>query len=170
MIRSSSVERRVFSRAMSAMTMRRSRGSSRCLDKGQMSGQFSQPLVGFDARRIDRRRAGGDEDCIELVVLGPAQVQARIGPDLDRLQDKDDEALLPQMPDYPALIASRRFDADTPDAGLGQVGRQPPPAARCIIDLPAFSPTVNRDVELAFEASIPAVVVLVCVIFVDPAL
>jgi hypothetical protein len=56
-------------------------------------------------------------------------MHARIGPDLDRLQDQDGEALFPQMPDNAALIASRRLDPDTHDAGLGQVSGKPPPAA-----------------------------------------
>jgi hypothetical protein len=41
--------------------------------------QFCQALVGLDTRLIDRRRTGGDENRIELVVLGTAQMEARIG-------------------------------------------------------------------------------------------
>ena len=53
-----------------------------------MLRQFCQALVRLDTRLIDRRRTGGDENRIELVVLGTAQMDARIGFDLDRLQGR----------------------------------------------------------------------------------
>ena len=99
------------------------------LDKGQMPRQLSQTFVGLDVRRIDRRRAGCDQSCIEQIVLGPAQMDARIGLHLDRLQDEDDEASLAQMSDHAALIASRRFDADTRDTRFAELCRQTAPAA-----------------------------------------
>src|SRR5436190_3744089 len=80
------------------------------LDEGQVVGELRQALVRLDARLIDGESAGGDENRIERIILGPAQVHTRIGPDLDRLQDQDGDALLPQMSDNAAFIAAGRFD------------------------------------------------------------
>ena len=44
------------------------------LDEGQMLSQLRQALVRIDARLIDHCRAGGDQNRIDLVVLGPAQM------------------------------------------------------------------------------------------------
>ena len=83
-----------------------------------MLRQFCQALVRLDTRLIDRRRTGGDENRIELVVLGTAQMDARIGFDLDRLQDQNGEALVPQIADHTAFITAARFNADPRDPGL----------------------------------------------------
>ena len=58
-------------------------------DEGQMLRQLCQAIVRLDARLIDRCRTGGDESCIEFVVLGAAQMDPRIGFDLDRLQNQE---------------------------------------------------------------------------------
>src|SRR4051794_6568539 len=120
------------------------------LHEGQMSRQFCQTFVRLDARRINDCRAGSDENRVELVALGTPQVYPRIGFDLDRLQDEHTKALLPQMPDHATLVASRGFDADARDADVDQVGGKPPPAAQCIVNLPAFDPAMHRDIELGF--------------------
>ena len=84
--------RRAFSRAMSVRTMRRSRGSPICssrtlmardvlldlFDEGQMVCQLRQALIRRDPRPVDRRRTGGDQNRIELIVLGAAQMHAGI--------------------------------------------------------------------------------------------
>ena len=44
------------------------------LDEGQMLSQFRQTFVRIDSRPINRRRTGGDENRIELVVLGTTQM------------------------------------------------------------------------------------------------
>ena len=123
--------RRFFSRAMSAMTRRRSRSSPDMfeadleasdvlldlLNEGQVLRQLRQATIRLDTRLIDRRRAGGDENGVELVVLGPAQLQACIGFDLERLQDENSEVFVAQITDHAALVAAAGLDADTRDAG-----------------------------------------------------
>ena len=97
------------------------------LDEGQMPRQFGQSQIRLDPRRLDGRRAGGDQRGIECVVLGPPQMHAGISLDLNRLQNKNDEARRSQMSDHAALIASRRLDADAPDAGLCKRNGEMPP-------------------------------------------
>ena len=74
------------------------------------------------------------------------------------------------MLDHAAFITARRLDADARHAGLGQIRCQSTPTGQSVGNLPAFGSTMNRNVEFELEVSIPAVIVLVCVIFVDPAL
>ena len=97
------------------------------LDEGQMVRELRQAFVRLDSRLIDGESAGGDENRIEYIVLGPAQMHTRISPDLDRLQDEDHESYRPQMPDDTALISSGSFDADARDAGLGKFRGQASP-------------------------------------------
>ena len=84
--------RRAFRRAMSAMTMPPQPGivdmlepglETRdilfdLLDEGQMVGKRGQPRIRLDPRPLDRGRAGCDQNRIERIVLGAAQMQARI--------------------------------------------------------------------------------------------
>ena len=71
---------------------------------------------------------------------------------------------------HAALITTRLLDADAYHACLEQIGRKCAPARQRVGNLPALGSTVNRDVDLSLEVSISAVVMLVCVIFFDPAL
>ena len=66
--------------------------SSICSTKVRWSASSARRSSGSIARRLERRRAGGDQDRIERVVLGPAQMQPGIGLHLDRLQHEDGEA------------------------------------------------------------------------------
>jgi hypothetical protein len=120
-------------------------------DKGQMLRQLRQAIVRLDTRLIDRRRAGGDESRIELVVLGPTLMHARIGFDLDRLQDQNNEALAPQIADHAALVAAARLDADSRHPGLEEFSSKTPPANRCVGNLPLFRAAMNRNVELGLR-------------------
>ena len=120
------------------------------LDEGQMSRQFGQSCIGLDPRRLDRSRTGSDQRRIERVVLGPAQVHACEGANLDRLQDENGEACRPQMGDHAALVAAGCFDADAHDAGLGEINGKAPPALRRIGDLPTCGLAVDCDIELGF--------------------
>ena len=140
------------------------------LEEGQIVGQFRQSWIRRDPRLIDRGCAGRDQYCIERIVLGAAQMHPAKCLDLDRLQHQDREARRPQMLHDAAFIAAGRLDTDARHAGLGQVGQQSAPARQSVGDLPAFGPAMNRNIEFALDVSIPAVVMLVCVIFVDPAL
>jgi hypothetical protein len=74
------------------------------------------------------------------------------------------------MPYHTALIAAGRLDADATDAGLGQlaVKTRHPANALATCQCPV-RPSIATS-SLLLEVSIPAVVVLVCVILVDPAL
>lgn len=65
------------------------------LDEGQMLRQVCQTRIRLELGRIDRRRAGCDQNRIERVVLGTSQVYARIGSDLQWLQNQDREARRP---------------------------------------------------------------------------
>ena len=82
-MRDNSAERRVFSRAMSAdhaaqpwitdmldADLEAGDVFFDLFDEGQVLRQLRQAIVWLDLRLIDRRRAGGDENRIELVVLG----------------------------------------------------------------------------------------------------
>jgi hypothetical protein len=44
------------------------------LDKGEVISERGQPGVGLAGRRINERRASGDQCGIDAVVLGPAQM------------------------------------------------------------------------------------------------
>src|SRR5208282_4182093 len=125
------------------------------LDEGQMWRQLSQAIVRLDTRLIDRRRAGGDKNCIELVVLGPAQMHAGIGFDLDRLQDQNREALVTQIADHAAFVAAAGLDADARDAGLRQFGSKTPPTSCCVVELPVLIPPMNRDIKFDFRCIDP---------------
>ena len=121
------------------------------LDEGQMVRQVRQSRVRLDPRPLDRRRTGRDQGRIERVVLGPPQVHAGKGANLDRLQHQNGKVRRPQMRDHAALIASRRLDADACYAGPRQARGKPPPARRCIIKLPTLVQTIDRDIELGFR-------------------
>src|SRR5580700_5284695 len=120
-------------------------------DEGQMLSQRHQALVRLDTPLIDHCRTGGDENGIEPVVLGSAQMQPRIGFDLEWLQHHDDEAFVAQIADHTAFIAAAGLDADTRYLGAGECDSQSPPTSRAVVDLPVLGPTVNRHVELGFR-------------------
>ena len=96
-------------------------------DKGQVLRQLCQAVVWRDARLIDCRRTVGDKSRIELIVLGPAQMHACIGFDLDRLQDQNGEALVPQIADHAAFVAAAGLNADLRHSGFREIGGQAPP-------------------------------------------
>jgi len=115
-------------------------------DEGQMLRQLRQALVRLNALLCYGGRASGDQNSIELVVLGPTQMQPSVGFDLDRLQYHNGEAFGPQIADDSSFIAAAGFDADTLDLRADEGGSQTPPACRCILHLPAFAVAMNCDV------------------------
>ena len=48
------------------------------LNEGQLVSKLRQTRIRFDVRVIDRSRAGRDQNRIERIVLGPAQMHPRI--------------------------------------------------------------------------------------------
>src|SRR5450631_390898 len=118
------------------------------LDKGQIIRQFCQPCVGLDPGLFDGSRTGGNESCIERIILGPAQMYARIGPDLDWLHDQDREACRPQMLNDTTLVSTGCLNTDTSDPSLSQIGDQTSPARQRVLDLPARGKPMNRNIEL----------------------
>ena len=120
------------------------------LEKGEISSQIGQSWIRRDPRRTHRRRARRDQDRIKRVVLGMAQMHPAKSFDLHRLQHQDHEARCPQMLHHAAFVAAGCLDTDASDAGLGQVGDEQAPARQSVGDLPAFSSTVNCDVEFRF--------------------
>jgi hypothetical protein len=90
--------------------------------------------------------------------------------DLHWLHDQDGETRRPQMHYHAAFIATRRFDTDADDTGLGKAGSKRAPTRQGICDLPTVAALVNRDVEFKFGSIDSSVVMLTCVIFFDPAL
>ncbi len=126
-------------------------------DEGQVLSQLIKALVRLDLRPIDRRRrASGDQNRIEPVILGPAQVHAGTSFDLDRLQDQNSKALLAQIADHPAFVAAACLDADTGDLSLTEFDSKTPPTFhQCVLDLPASGRTVNGHIELGFRCIDP---------------
>ena len=74
------------------------------------------------------------------------------------------------MSDHAAFVAAAGLDADTHDPSFREFGSQKPPTDWCVVELPAFVRPWTAMSSLALHVSIPAVVVITCVIFVDPAL
>jgi len=54
-------------------------------------------------------------------------MHARISFDLDRLQDQNHKALVPQIADHSAFVTAAGLDADPSDSGFGQIGSKAPP-------------------------------------------
>jgi hypothetical protein len=131
--------------------LRRAISSFGLLEEGELPCQPGEPRVGCDVGLLQGGCAGGDESCIEPVVLGAAQVQAGVGLDLDRLHEEHGEALLAQMFDHAALIAAAGFDADAAYAEPAQLCGQATPALLGIVYLPAVVAAVHGDVELGFR-------------------
>ena len=67
------------------------------------------------------------------------------------------------------LVTAGRLDPNPLYASFAQQLRQLPPAGQAVGDLPTPVSAMNCDVELSLDVSIPAVGMLVCAIFVDPA-
>ena len=65
----------------------------------------------WDILRLEDVGAGGDQDGIDAVVLGAAQMQLGEGADLQRLQHDDAETLVLQMPPDAAFVAAGGLDA-----------------------------------------------------------
>ena len=124
--------------------------SSICSRKVRLSASSASRGSGAILGRSMRGRASRDQHRIERIVLGPSQMHPAKRLDLDRLQHQHGEARRAQMLHHAAFVAARRLDADARHAGLGQVGRKSAPARQSVVDLPAFGPTVNRDVEFGF--------------------
>ncbi|MGZ8995823.1 MAG: hypothetical protein ACXW3P_04900, partial [Rhodospirillales bacterium] len=55
------------------------------LDEGQLVGQRVQARIGLPRLRLEDVGAGGDQDRIDAVGLGPAELQLGKGADLQRL-------------------------------------------------------------------------------------
>jgi hypothetical protein len=98
------------------------------LNKRQMVRQISQALVTLPIWLIGQRREGGDESCVERIVLGAPQMHARKSTNLDWLQKQHSEALFAQISDNAALVSSRCLNTDTFNICPGQIGGQLPPA------------------------------------------
>jgi hypothetical protein len=71
---------------------------------------------------------------------------------------------------YASLVTACRFDANPSNLDLGQPVCKLTPASQGVGHLPTLAAAMNGNIELAFGSIDPAVVMLVCVIFVDPAL
>ena len=85
------------------------------IDHRQMLGKRLQPGSGAAWIFLHRRGAGCDQSGIDLVVLGPLQVEFGIGPHLRRLEHHHHEPLAPQLDDDRLLIAAARLDPDALD-------------------------------------------------------
>jgi hypothetical protein len=98
-----------------------------------------------------------------------AQAHVRNRTHLHRLENKNRRSLGPQKADNATLVAASGFYPDARNASLLQHRRKFAPVLRCVGDLPALRLAMDCDIELGLGRIDPAVTVLVCVIFVDPA-
>ena len=118
------------------------------LDKCQMIGHLRQTQIRRHPRLLDRRRTSGNQHCVELVVLGPAQMKAGKGLDLNGLQHEHDQACLAQMPDHAPFVAAGRLDAGPRDPGLEQLGDKTSPAERSVLNRKALAMPRDGHVKL----------------------
>ena len=135
-----------------------------------MFGKRLQPRIGSGVDLLDRGGAGGDQRGIDLVVLGPLQVELGIGAHLRRLKHHDNEPLAPQLGDDRLLIAAARLDPDALDLWRRSHSSSTlwPSAvfSTCSCsELPSIATSSFR-----LPVSIPAQIVVCLAIFVDPPL
>ena len=119
------------------------------LDDGEMIGEPQQARIGRRVNSFDRRRAGGDQPRIDLVVLGALPAKFCKGTHLRRLEHDDPEAVATQRQDNLALIATARLDADPLSAVLPQESRQGGMALWRVIGGERLSTPINGDIEPA---------------------
>ena len=121
------------------------------LDERQVIAQFVEARIGrHGVAGIQCDRAGSDEDGIQPVILGAAEVQLGERLDLERLQHDDDEAVGLQMPGDGTFVATGRLDADALDTGLGELGGETVPSIRGVGERGRARLTVDGHVELVF--------------------
>ncbi len=120
------------------------------LDEGQKIGKVSQPLIRLDRRLLHHSRARCNQSGVEHIVLSSPKMSLGEGTHLDRLQDQDCKACLPQMPDHATFIASCCLNPHTVDPGLGQLRAQTLPTLEIILNAPMPGLPVKRDIELVF--------------------
>ena len=140
------------------------------LDQRQMLGKRLQPRIGGGVDLLDRGGAGGDQRRIDLVVLGPLQVELGIGAHLCRLKHHHNEPLAPQLGDDWKLIAATRLDPDALDLVAPQPLQQHLVALSRVLDLQLQELPSIATSSFRLPVSIPAQIVIRLAIFVDPPL
>src|SRR5213592_101732 len=100
-------------------------------------------------------RAAGDQDRIDVVVLGMLQHELGVGAHLHRLEDNDNKAVRPQERNHRLLITPTCFDPNALDLALPQPGRQAPIARGAIVDLQLIRAFVDRHVQLVLAGIDP---------------
>jgi hypothetical protein len=103
---------------------------------------------------LDRGGAGRNQRRIDLVILGPLQVEHGISPHLGRLKH-DDQPLPPQLGDDSLLIAATRLDPNPFDLVLPQPFHQHLMAIRRVVGLKPLRTTIKCNIELAFAGIDP---------------
>src|SRR3954470_2720060 len=98
------------------------------LKEGKISGQFRQSGIWYDPRLIECGRAGCDQNRIEHVVFGPAQMHPSKRLDLHRLQHKHSQTSRAQILHRAAFITTGSLDPDARHASLSQTGGKGTPA------------------------------------------
>src|SRR5207248_2620904 len=125
------------------------------LEHRQTLGQRRQTRIW---RFVDVRgcgRAAGDQDRIDVVVLGMLQHELGVGAHLHRLEDNDNKAVRPQERNHRLLITPTCFDPNALDLALPQPGRQAPIARGAIVDLQLIRAFVDRHVQLVLAGIDP---------------
>jgi hypothetical protein len=115
-----------------------------------MLGERQQSSIGRGVDGLDRGGAGRDQSGIDLVVLGPLQVELGISAHLRRLKNDHDKSPAPELGDNGLLVAATRLDPDAFDAMPPQPNQQRLVTLRGVVDLQLLRAAIERDVELAF--------------------
>ena len=121
----------------------------------ELFGERQQSGIRRGMDLLDRGGAGRDQGRIDLVVLGPLQLELRIGAHLCRLKHHHDKSLAPQLGDNDLLIAATRLNPDTLDPMASQPVQQRLVSFRRVVDLQLRRAAVERDVELPFAGVNP---------------
>src|SRR5258708_36251270 len=120
-----------------------------------MLGERQQPGIWRTVDLLARSSAGRDQGGIDLVVLGPLQVELGIGANLRGLKHHHDKSLAPQLGNNGLLIAAARLDADTLDTMPPKPVRQHLVTLRRVVDLQLLRAAVEGYVELPFAGIDP---------------
>lgn len=137
------------------------------LDEGQLVAETIEVRIGrLCFLGIEDVGTGGDQDRIDAVAFGAAQVQPGERTHLQWLQDGDREAGCPQVPSDAAFVAAAGFDADPLDVFLTEPGSQALPAGGRVLDRERAPLPCTATSSLSLPVSIPAVRVISLTIFV----
>jgi hypothetical protein len=94
-----------------------------------MCCQFDKPGIWHDPWLVECCRASRNQDRVEHIVLGTAQMHPAKRLDLDRLQYQHGKTRRTQMCHHAALVSARGLDADAGNTRLGQLGHKSLPAS-----------------------------------------